>query len=91
MLYQLPNGKVIQLTLDEFFSLTNDDIQDLTASGYGEEIRNPFFGSVIKKPCRIESDDDNDFEDSLPEFIEEDADDNLKFDINNIPDETSEF
>ena len=42
MLYQLPNGKVIFLTIEEFLSLSDDDIQYYISIDYGEHIPRPF-------------------------------------------------
>lgn len=35
MLYQLPNGKTVNLTIDEFLSLSDIDIQDMVAGNKG--------------------------------------------------------
>jgi hypothetical protein len=48
MLYQLPNGKVVNLSVDEFLDLTNEDIQYLMSIDYGEHIRDPFKGSAVE-------------------------------------------
>jgi hypothetical protein len=92
MLFNLPNGKTIYLTVDEYLALTDEDFQDLVASGYGEAPSNPFYGSVIRKPGRAESNTD-----SIEDYYERDGldfeveDDETStagpFDINNIPDE----
>ena len=53
MNYQLPNGKVIYLSIEEYLALTDDDIQHLIALDYGDVIANPFSGSAVdtkKKP-----------------------------------------
>lgn len=56
-LYQLPNGKVIYLSIEDYLDLTDEDIQMLVASNHGEQPSNPFFGSVIKKPTSQSNDD----------------------------------
>lgn len=38
MLYNLPNGKTIYLTIEQYLSLTDQDIQELIALNYGEYI-----------------------------------------------------
>lgn len=38
MLYQLPNGKTIFLTIEEFLRMTDEDIQYYMAMDYGEHI-----------------------------------------------------
>ena len=53
MNYQLPNGKVVYLSIDEYLSLTDEDIQYLIACDYGDVVSNPFSGSAVdtkKKP-----------------------------------------
>ena len=50
MLYSLPNGKVIELSVEQYLDLTNEDLEYLMAINYGESIENPFFGSILEKP-----------------------------------------
>jgi hypothetical protein len=52
MLYQLPNGKVVHLTVEEYLNLTDEDIQYLMSIDYGEHIRDPFTGSAVEKNIR---------------------------------------
>lgn len=47
MLYQLPNGKVVHLTIEEFLDLTDEDVQYLMSIDYGEHVRDPFMGSAV--------------------------------------------
>jgi len=49
MQYQLPNGKVVNLSIDEFLDLTDEDIQYLMSLDYGEHISDPFKGSAVEK------------------------------------------
>ena len=48
MLYQLPNGKVIEISLDEFLEMTDLDIQYFMSINYGEYITDPFSGSAVE-------------------------------------------
>lgn len=48
MLYQLPTGKVISLTIDEYLNLTDQDIQFLVSVNAGEYANSPWVGSSIK-------------------------------------------
>ena len=52
MLYQLPNGKVVHLSIEEFLDLTDEDIQYLMSIDYGEHIRDPFTGSAVENNKR---------------------------------------
>jgi hypothetical protein len=49
MIYQLPNGKVVHLSIEEYLDLTDEDVQYLMSLDYGEHIRDPFSGSAVKK------------------------------------------
>ena len=37
MLYQLPNGKVMRISLEEYLSLSDEELQASIHKGYGEE------------------------------------------------------
>lgn len=47
MIYQLPNGKIIEMSTEQFVEMTDEDIEYFIAYGIGDEINNPFFGSVL--------------------------------------------
>lgn len=47
MLYQLPNGRVIEMSTEQFCDMTDEDFEFLIANNYGEEVEDPFFGSVL--------------------------------------------
>ena len=49
MLYQLPNGKVIYLSVEQFLELTDQDIQYMMSIDFGDHIVNPFADSAIIK------------------------------------------
>lgn len=49
MYYQLPNGKTVYLTVEEYLNLTDADIQYLVSLNVGESVLNPFKGSVVNK------------------------------------------
>ena len=81
MNYQLPNGKVIYISIDEYLSMTDEDIQYFIASDFGETVINPFSGSAVdtkKKPLKEP-------EDNLIGFNDDDNDDFLTdSDIRNL-------
>ena len=52
MIYQLPNGKVVHLSIEEFLELSDEDIQYLMSIDYGEHIRDPFTGSAVENNTR---------------------------------------
>jgi len=47
MLYQLPNGKVIYLTIEQYLELTDEDVQYLMSLNAGEFALNPFTDSAV--------------------------------------------
>ena len=49
MYYQLPNGKVIQISIEDYLDMTDQDIQMLMSVNAGDHIYSPFHGSVIKQ------------------------------------------
>jgi hypothetical protein len=55
MKYQLPNGKVIFITVEEFLQLTDEDIQYLISIDYGDYVPHPF--SDTNKECYYDFDD----------------------------------
>lgn len=49
MYYQLPNGKVVQMSLEDYLNLTSRDIQYLLSINAGEYIHNPWADSAISR------------------------------------------
>lgn len=49
ILYSLPNGKSIYITVEEYLNLTDLDIQYLMSINYGESILDPFYGSAVER------------------------------------------
>jgi hypothetical protein len=66
MLYQLPDGRVIELSTEQYFDLSDEDLRSLVSTNYGENIENPFFGSILQKSNTMILDDE-DFEDFIDE------------------------
>ena len=77
MYYQLPNGKVITITIEQYLEITDLDIQYLMSIDYGEHIIDPFTGSAVEKNSYKEYDFD---------FVSSD-----EYDINDIADDSSPF
>lgn len=59
MRYQFPDGTSIEITVEEYLSLSYEDLMSLQGTPYTEEINNPFHGSAMKG---FVIDDDIDFE-----------------------------
>lgn len=89
MLYQLPNGKTVHLSLDEILDLTDQDIQYLMSTNAGESINNPFHGSVISKPGKRVPLDEDLFEEEEEETSQEDLylDDISLDDLPDVPED----
>jgi len=49
MLYQLPSGKVIYLSIEEYLSLSDYELHQLVHSGLGEEPPHPTKGYKYKQ------------------------------------------
>jgi len=86
MLYQLPNGKVVNISVDDYLNLTDEDIQALVALNFGEYATSYWFGSCIDQtevPDKLQQDS------SMLSFEEQDEylDNQSTYDINNIPNE----
>ena len=81
MIYQLPNGKTIYLTVEQFLELSDNDIQYMISIDYGEYIPNPFTGSSVNQKEKTYDFDylsnDDSFDDIT--FIEESFDDTTDF------------
>jgi len=51
MLYQLPDGRVIELSTEQYFDLTDEELRSLISTNYGENIDNPFYQTLT---CLLE-------------------------------------
>lgn len=49
MLYQLPTGKVIEISTEQYLEMSDEELEYLIAYNYGESLEDPWFGSVLKK------------------------------------------
>ena len=61
MIYQLPNGRVIEMSLDQYLDLDEQDFRELNGLGkeFTSDITNPFYKSAVhsnrkQKPDQIE-------------------------------------
>jgi len=50
MIYQLPNGRIIEISTEMYFDLTDDEIKDLNglSNTQTSDITNPFYKSAVK-------------------------------------------
>lgn len=63
MLYQLPNGKVIEMSSEQFIEMTDEELEYLIAYNYGDSMEDPWFGSVLSKGAPIDT-----IEEIIPEL-----------------------
>jgi hypothetical protein len=49
MLYQLPNGKVIEISTEQYIEMSDEEFEYLIAYNYGDNLEDPWFGSVLNK------------------------------------------
>jgi hypothetical protein len=73
MIYQLPNGKCIEMSIEQYLRMSDEDLKNLVAYNLGEEFNDPFMHSVLRHgPAR------DDFQEDLDDdFSEEDVEDLL--------------
>lgn len=62
MLYQLPNGKVLHLSIDEYLSISDDELNYLVQNGKGEDppVRIASSGTTLDIDIDYTSDEDVD-------------------------------
>lgn len=70
MLYQLPNGKCIELSVEQYAGISDEEwrkmLKEIEASNWGEEVNDPFAISVLYYgPAKHNEDDD--YEDFIDE------------------------
>jgi hypothetical protein len=57
MLYQLPNGKVIEISTEQYVEMSDEELEYLIAYNYGDVMEDPWFGSVLSKKDNTISED----------------------------------
>jgi hypothetical protein len=78
MIYQLPNGKIINISIETYLRMTDEDFKNLSESnvGYSLENTNPFDICEAETVSveLIEDDDHFDIPDDIDPFLDEDFD-----------------
>lgn len=57
MFYQLPNGKVIEISTEQFIEMSDEELEYLIAYNYGEHMENPWYGSILNKQLDLDLDE----------------------------------
>ena len=47
MIYQLPTGKIIEISLEQYLEMSDDDVEYFIAYEIGEYAEDPFYGSIF--------------------------------------------
>jgi hypothetical protein len=82
MLYSLPNGKVIEISVEQYLEMDDEEFEFLLSINYGEPIEDPFFGSILEgKVTRFDP------EDNFVPPVDKIVEDAVEPDIDYTPDE----
>ena len=85
IVYQLPSGKIIYLTVEQFLRLTDDEIKQYEDSNIGSSGNNPFRKLPSSFKDSLYDDEDDDIEDTSIDFTDLDDDGpDEPFDINSF-------
>jgi len=49
MFYQLPNGRVIEMSTEQYLDMSDEDLEYFIAYNYGDIYENPWQGSILSK------------------------------------------
>ena len=74
MIYQLPNGRIIEMTLEQYLDLTDDELKDLNGldSSYSSNIKDPFYKSCLRKASKEKPEKPEEYEPGIDEIPKED-------------------
>ena len=81
MIVSLPNGKVVNMSIEAYLSLEDEDIQYMISINCGSTASSPWCNSAIKKIGRVVKEDDDPDDDIgiSEEELELDEEDYLPF------------
>lgn len=74
IVYQLPSGKIIYLSVEQFLRLTDDEIKQYEDSNIGSSGNNPFRKLPSSFKDVSDDEDDDDIEDTSIDFTDLDDD-----------------
>jgi hypothetical protein len=81
MYYQLPSGRTIEITVEQYLDMTDEDIEYLIAYNHGNIIEQPFHGSSLTSKLSSHTDDDLDITPEIPDIDSEDKLEDLDMDL----------
>jgi len=70
MIYQLPNGRIIEMTLEQYLDMTDEELKDLNGldNSYSSEVKNPFYKSCLQKSVKEKAEIPQEREPNLDEI-----------------------
>lgn len=81
MYYQLQNGRVIEMSTEQYLDMSDEELEYLIAYNYGDVYENPWHGSILSKHDKSHDDDLSDITSSLTDIPEIDKLSDLDADI----------
>tara|TARA_R110002124_G_scaffold235100_5_gene400483 strand:- start:220 stop:492 length:273 start_codon:yes stop_codon:yes gene_type:complete len=73
MIIQLPNGRIIECSLEQYYSLTDEEYYDLNGLGnaYTKEVTDPFYSRFSKASGKNKNDKSSDDFDEREKALDE--------------------
>lgn len=73
MIYQLPNGRVIEMSVEQYLELNDQEVSELIglSPSYTMEISNPFFKKFNLSQKKVNEDDTHEVEPDLQDVCKE--------------------
>ena len=71
MIIQLANGRILECSVEQYLSLSDDEFKDLNclSAGYTKEVSDPFYNLFSKPLPAISNIDDDSLEELIDELI----------------------
>jgi hypothetical protein len=69
MLYQLPTGRVIEISTEQYLEMSDEELEYLIAYNYGETVEDPWFGSILKKREITSNNDDEEISSESSDIV----------------------
>lgn len=57
MVYQLSSGRTIEISVEQYLDMSDEELNYLNTYGVGESIEDPWHGSVLSRKSFIEDED----------------------------------
>ncbi len=72
MLFQLKNGKCIELSVEQYFRMSDEELNGLESANWGQQVEDPFAISVLYygPASHDEDEDDYHYEDTTEDLVD---------------------